>query len=268
MQNLSFYYKGNKIDIKKNPKEFRVKLLILFAYNLKPINHDKTFDFILCPGCNDLATINIDSNNEVNIKCNKNHIYKELPLKEFLKKNDEFNKIENCNICGNCENLYGMPLYICSCGKMICPLCLLLHDPSHSSIKYNEKYSSCVLHGLPYITFCQKCNINICEKCEYDHKNHKMDYLKKYLPKISNIIIDDIEQIKKLCERINAEVERTQFIINKVINYYKKNLEGYSSLNDKLIKMLQFLKDNNNNIQNYETVKNIITIMSMTTEKY
>ena len=114
INNLSFSYKGKKIDIKKNPSEFNVKLLIIFAYNLKPINHDKESNYILCPGCNHLATIIKFENEEANILCSQKHFYREIPLKDFVKNNEEFTKLENCNICGNNENLYGTPLNICS----------------------------------------------------------------------------------------------------------------------------------------------------------
>ena len=253
-QNLSFFYKGSKIDTKNSSKEFKSKLMILSAYNLKPVNHDKNFDYILCPGCNNLATITFE-NDEVNMLCNKNHIYNEMPFKEFLKKNEEFNKLENCDICGNNENLYGEPLDICSCGKKVCPLCLLTHDPFHCSINFKEKYSHCVLHGLPLVIFCHKCNKNICELCEYEHNNHKIEYQKKYLLKIQgiDIVINNAKYMKSLCKKVKNEIERNQLIINKVINYYKKNIEGYSVLNDYILKFA-------NNIQNYETVKNIISI--------
>ena len=237
-QNLSFYHKGSKIDTKKNSKEFKSKLMILSAYNLKPVNHDKNFDYILCPGCNNLATINFE-NDEINMICNKNHIYNEMPFKEFLKKNEEFNKLENCDICGNNENLYGEPLDLCSCGKKICPLCLLIHDPTHNSINFKDKYSSCVLHKLPFIIFCFKCNKNICEQCEYEHRDHKLEYQKKYILKIPDIkiAINNAKYMKSLCKKVKGEIERNQLIINKVINYYKKNIEGYSLLNDYIIKM-------------------------------
>ena len=253
-QNLSFYYKGSKIDTKKNSKEFKSKLMILSAYNLKPVNHDKNFDYILCPGCNNLATINFE-NDEINMICNKNHIYNEMPFKEFLKKDEEFNKLENCDICGNNESLYGEPLDLCSCGKKICPLCLLIHDPTHNSINFKDKYSSCVLHKLPFIIFCFKCNKNICEQCEYEHRDHKLEYQKKYILKIPDIkiAINNAKYMKSLCKKVKGEIERNQLIINKVINYYKKNIEGYSLLNDYIIKMAK-------NIQNYETVKNIFSI--------
>ena len=253
-QNLSFFHKGSKIDTKKNSKEYNSKLMILSAYNLKPINHDKIFDYILCPGCNNLAKITFE-NNEINMVCNKNHIYNEMPFKEFLKKNDEFNKPENCDICGNNENLYGTPLDLCSCGKKICPLCLLIHEPSHSSINFNEKYSCCLLHKFPFVSYCLECNKNLCEQCEYEHRNHKIEYQKKYLLKIPDIdlVINNAKYIKNLCKKVKGEIERNQLIFNKVINYYKKNIEGYSLLNDKVIKLV-------NNIQNYETMENIFNI--------
>ena len=255
INNLSFSYKGKKIDIKKNPSEFNVKLLIIFAYNLKPINHDKESNYILCPGCNHLATIIKFENEEANILCSQKHFYREIPLKDFAKNNEEFTKLENCNICGNNENLYGTPLNICSCGKKICNLCLLFHDATHSSIKFDEKYTTCIMHRLPYLSYCYNCNKNTCAKCEYGHVNHKIEDQKYFSKKIPNskIITQNANEIKELCEKVKAEIERFQLIINKVINYYKKNIEGYITLNHNLIYMV-------NNIRNFESLINIINI--------
>ena len=73
-KNLSFIYKGKELDQTKSLGEYKVKVLVLLAYNLKKIPHDKTTNDIFCPGCNNPAIISIE-NDEANItNCKKNHI--------------------------------------------------------------------------------------------------------------------------------------------------------------------------------------------------
>ena len=236
----------------------KTKHIILFAYNFKKINHNKIANDILCPGCNNPAIINVinDEMNEANImNCKNNHINFDIPFKEFAeKKNNNYN-LEKCDKCGNYENLYGISLDICSCEKKICPLCKLIHDPNHYSINFSERFKFCSKHTLPFITYCHKCNINICEKCEEKHIKHKLSYFKDIVQSEKMIakIIENSKDIKNLCELVKDEINRTQMIFNKVINYFMKNLEGYSILNSNI---LEFVKD----MKNYETIENINNI--------
>ena len=255
LNNLTFIYKGKELDQSKSLEEYKVKVLILLAYNLKKITHDKDTNDILCPGCNNPGIINIE-NDEVNItKCINNHINFDIPFKEFINMKNELNKEEKCGVCGNSENLYGMPLDICSCGKNICPLCLLLHDPAHKSINYYERLYICSKHAHPFISYCIQCNMNLCEKCEPTHAIHKPINKKATIPSDSEInkIKSNAKEVIKYCELLKDEFNRIQMILNKVINFYMKNLEGFAILNKNV---LEWVKD----MKNYETIKNIINI--------
>ena len=66
-------------------------------------------------------------------------------------------------------------------------------------------------------------------------------------------MIEVSKKIKNLCKLIKDEINRTLMLFNKVINYFLKNLEGYSILNDNL---LEWVKDE----KNYETSENIKNI--------
>ena len=255
LKDLYFFYKGKELNPNKKLKEYKTKHIVLFAYNFKKINHNKIANDILCPGCNNPAIINVinDEMNEANImNCKNNHINFDISFKEFTEKKNNNYKLEKCDICGNYENLYGISLDICSCEKKICPLCKLIHDPNHYSINFSERFKFCSKHSLPFIN---KCNINICEKCEEKHIKHKLSYFKDIVQSEKMIakIIENSKDIKKLYELVKDEINRTQMIFNKVINYYMKNLEGYSILNSNI---LEFVKD----MKNYETIENINNI--------
>ena len=253
INNMTFKYNGKDLDLNRRLSDYKVKIMTIVAYNITNIKHEKITNDILCPECNTPGIIKI-IDNEANItNCKYNHINYDIPFKEFLKKNDDLNKLVNCDICGNNEDLYGMPFDICSCGKNICPLCLAIHDASHKSINYFEKYSCCRIHGLPYIIYCEQCYMNLCEKCEENHEDHKTKYKKKYI--ISNNdeikkITDLADDIKKQSKLALKDIEITQTLLNKIINYYKKNIKGYLLLNDNIF---EWVKD----MKNYETVENI-----------
>ena len=262
LKNLSFFYKGQALNLNKKLIEYKTKIIVILAYNLKKIEHNKNTNDILCPGCNNPAIISISNSEmyEVNImNCKNKHINFDIPFKEFLKMKDKNYKSEKCDICGNYDNLYGEPLDICSCGKIICPLCKIIHEPSHCSVNFSERFKYCSKHSLPFIIYCHNCNINICEKCEIKHSKHKFtkfkDIPKKEKEKEKNLgkIIKASKEIKNLCELVKDEINRIQIIFNKVINYFVKNLEGYSILNDNLLEWI-------NDEKNYETIENIKNI--------
>ena len=255
LKNILFTYKGEKLNFNKSLTEYKTKVLIIFAFNLISIKHEKDTHDILCPGCNKLGIIDIINNNEANItKCENNHINFEIPFKNFIKaKKDD--KIEKCGICGNDESLYGKPFNKCSCEKLICPLCLLTHEPKDNSINYSERFSACYKHNLPYIIYCEKCFKNLCEICEIDHLEHRssLKSKKSYIQFSEGQLktyFGYAQKIKEYYPKVKKEMERTFSLFKKSYDYFMKNLEGYYTLNEKLF---HWMKD----IKNYESMRNI-----------
>ena len=258
LNDLSFKYKGKELNKELNLREYKKRLLVLQAYNLKKKKHDKNARDILCPGCLNQGLINFPNDHEINItNCKRNHVNFSIPFKEFLEMNKPKYIDVNCEICGNEEGLYGEPLDICSCGKNICPLCLLIHDPTHKSINYYDRLWLCSDHALPFLSYCSQCNIDLCENCEPKHDGHKVIQLKAKEIAINEHEIKRIEknakEMRDLCKIVKDEINRTLRIFNKVVNYFEKNLEGYSLLNENL---LLWIKD----MKNYEALRNISTV--------
>jgi surface protein len=135
-------------------------------------------------------------------------------------------------------------------------LCQFYHDRSHKYVNFYERFYLCSDHYLPFVSYCIQCNINLCEKCKEDHSKHKKIINKKdVIPPDAELekIKSNAKEVKKYCEELKAEIKRTQMIFNKVVNYFLKNLEGYSILNNNI---LEWVKD----LKNYETIKNIINL--------
>ena len=63
-----------------------------------------------------------------------------------------------------------------NCNINLCPVCKLKHEKEHIIINYDGKNYICNKHYKIYTKYCNECKLNICMKCEKDHKNHKSIY--------------------------------------------------------------------------------------------
>ena len=54
----------------------------------------------------------------------------------------------------------------------LCPLCKLNHEKTHKIINYDLKNYICYKHDDIYTKYCSDCKLNLCIKCEKDHRNH------------------------------------------------------------------------------------------------
>ena len=69
----------------------------------------------------------------------------------------------------------------------MCPLCKSNHDKTYKIINYDERLYICDKHYENYISYCEKCKINLCTLCEGEHsKEHKKVSLGDMIPKKIN----------------------------------------------------------------------------------
>ena len=250
---LMFLYKGkiikNKISLNK------LNNIIISVFNLrnsKNINNS----YIRCPKCQNLSYLNINKNSIYNISlgnCKNNHEYNDLSIDEFIKYQNDIIKLE-CDICKNKKNLYNNNFYICSCEKLLCKLCLEKHNiKNHKIIKFNKRYDICSKHEKGYISYCKDCKLNLCEKCEEEHYDHKIILDKMIIKNKINIedmkrdLNENIKRVKEYKEEINILNE----LYNTIIINYKKYLDDYINLINKILFYLD-------NLKNYETINNVI----------
>ena len=142
--------------------------------------------------------------------------------------------------CLRCSNLAGYAQYICS-------VCKRIHQ--HKTIKYDEKYYFCSEHYSEYNSYCENCNLNLCEGCEKNHKNHET---KKF-----DAMIPDIKDIKKNLDKIYAKIDDLKIIVKVIKNKMDgaiKIIEKYYSIAQDVIKKYESF---NSKLKNYQILKTI-----------
>ena len=261
LDELYFSYNGRNLNIKNARniifKERKNKIKI-FVFILTKKKAKQEFSCITCPKCKNLAQLKINEDSITIDNCIKKHYYADLTINEFtLSQNIEDSSVK-CDFCGNSKNYYSQ-FYLCSCGKLICPFCYLLHDLRHTFISYDNRFYQCNKHSLEFIMYCTNCNINLCSMCERDHYKHKIIYYKSMqindkkkleMKKEFKDLEIKVDLFKKELIKLNAIY--SDFILN--INH---NLDEYLKLNEHMSNCLE-------NLKNYE---NIINVLNFKTKK-
>ncbi len=84
--------------------------------------------------------------------------------------------------------------------------------------KVQMKFNICETHNLNYEKYCEDCKKNICQKCEEEHKEHKLKIIKEIIP--------DKNEIKKNTEKLKYYVNNTKENIKDIINKLNKAYEN------------------------------------------
>ena len=163
-------------------------VLVSLVKNSKIIEKKELND-VLCPKCQTLSKMYINDD-KISLKnCVNKHNILDININTFM--NSQFKKDDDikCFQCNNNIYLYNQ-FYICSCNKYICQLCALKHGKNHYMIKYNERFYKCSKHNNKFISYCKTCNMNLCEKCEVNHKNkeHNKVLYKEIIPNTNKLI--------------------------------------------------------------------------------
>ena len=228
-------------------------------------------NFIICPECYESAFFSI-KNFKINIMCYKcGHQTKDLQLMEFEKTQYKDESKIKCDECGNSKcQINKNEFFMCfNCQKYLCLECKKNHNISHFIKDYEEKHFFCKYHFDSYLAFCSDCNIDICNKCEDEHKNHKIIFYNNIIPDVNIIksleINDTKEKIFELktivtgminqLNQLNNYLDTYFEIYNNIICNFDKNRINYSLLqnvdkikkyNDNFIRNLtEIVKDNN-----------------------
>ena len=107
----------------------------------------------------------------------------------------------------------------------------------------------CSEHSSEYNSYCENCNLNLCEGCEKNHKNHET---KKF-----DAMIPDIKDIKKNLDKIYAKIDDLKIIVKVIKNKMDgaiKIIEKYYSIAQDVIKKYESF---NSKLKNYQILKTI-----------
>ena len=246
LNELYFIYKGKSIpfDNNKKIKEFK-GVISIFVFDINKNTRIQKRQ-ITCPICENPVSINI-KNDKISIEnCVNKHYFYNLSLNDFIniiKFNEKKIKCE----CGN--NIYNYnKFYFCSCKNYFCPICYKLHsvNKDHYLIIFNERFSICQIHNSNYISFCNSCKVNLCNKCEFDHSQHKiMEYKEIINENKIKEFISDIDTGNALLKQYNSQIQKLNNLFTNFIFNIKQN-------NNDSMKIYDYLSKYLNNSINYE----------------
>ena len=249
LNELCFIYKGKILSLKNNEKIDKFKNTRIFVFNINIKNNNNELKYLICPECNNLSTI---KNNEdlFSFNCINNHNVDNITINSLIDTQKVDDSKIKCNICGNNKNYYST-FYKCSNGDNICSICS--ENSKYNLINYEYRFSICAKHNMKFISYCIHCNINLCRKCEEEHKVHKnnIKIFKEIKPNYKRI-----EEIKKEESKINMlknELKNLGKYINDIIKIIINNL-------DKYIILYKYIINSIKNMDNYESINNALNI--------
>lgn len=214
---LYFLYKGKslKLDSELKINQFKKINIIISVFNIKNSNDKKILNQIVCPKCANLACLNINDKKFSISNCINHHIINNISLKGLINNFYINENLIKCKLCGNKKNLYDN-IYVNKDNEHICLLCRKSHITVPYYIIDNNKYYNCFLHQNIFSSYCQKCNQNLCDKCEENHKSHNIITFKQIMP--NTYKIDEIKQNLNN-SLINIELFKNEIlIINDILN--------------------------------------------------
>ena len=105
----------------------------------------------------------------------------------------------------------------------------------------------CHKHNEPLKSYCEACQLNLCEKCNTeDDKEHKIISFEEIMPNIENVE-KNLKELKKVIDTFNAQISE----MLKMLNQVKNNMNIYYTINDNL------LKNYDNKNRNYKVLVNL-----------
>ena len=257
VNSLVFLYSGKIIDQNlkfreiANHQDIERKTMSIVAYELEEQIINIDFNIIsrqpICPECGEKIKIKIFDYKIQLYPCKNGHNAKIVLLNEFLKTQKMYfiNKLK-CDICNSINNCKNKFYTCCNCKNNLCLTCKENHENAHYIIDYENKNYICNEHKEKYISYCKKCDTNICPQCIGEHNNHDYAAFDKMMPNISDYK-DKLIELKNIVNEFNNEIKQ---IIDK-LNRVKQNIEICYNIYDNLINSYD-----NNNI-NFEIIYNI-----------
>ena len=153
--------------------------------------------------------------------------------------------------CLHCSKEFKCTFYLCEDHKMT-------HKEDggagHKLIKYDEKYYFCSDHFTQYVSYCNTCNLNLCEMGEKSHKDKKHDVIKleSYDTKLKTTK-SDLEDIKKKTLKLKNHIDQIKNMLDNVVKIF----DQYYYISTDLISKFETYNTKFKNFQVLKTVKNL-----------
>ena len=231
-ENLNFLCNGkilddqiteDKIPINQNGKRFIYVDNNNYNSDFKSQDVIINSNVIICPECQESASISVDNYHLIISKCKNGHKIENIKIKDF----EDTQKIniskiicDQCKIknMGNCQdNLF---FRCCECKQNLCLLCKTCHNPSHNIFNYFNKYYTCEEHGETFISYCYDCESNLCFICEENHNTHKIKSFKNLFYEDKDKLKEELDKFKKNIDIMKEKINNFKQICDKVIESY------------------------------------------------
>ena len=182
---IIFLFKGKKVNqnikINKyiNKEDLKYNKIRIFCIQIKQKSKENLLynknnsKEIICPECGEICKIKFDDYKIIFYECKNNHTLKNIEFENFIESQNIGKSKIKCNNCNKIgENIKYDEFYNClECNEYLCLFCKIIHNKKHKIIKYKDKNYICNIHNKRYISYCNKCDKDICLKCENEHKN-------------------------------------------------------------------------------------------------
>ena len=257
---IEFLYDENKLNLEKkyseviNEKDKEKQIILIQVNDLIPnkLNEGSILInsmFPICPECKDKAIFEINDY-KIICSCENGHSIN-MTIKEYENTQKiDLSKYINGENKINANNSYYNEMFICNnCKIQLCPSCCHIHDTRHELINYDSKNYICEKHKEIYDSYCKICKINICMKCQKEHKKHDIKYYGEILQDKNELLI----KLKNLRNNIDVFNKDMEELINK-INNVKENLEILYHIYDEMINKYE------DKYRNYEMIMSLNSI--------
>jgi hypothetical protein len=132
-------------------------------------------------------------------------------------------------------------------------MCNFRHIESHRRIKYDENNYYCEKHCKKFIKYCKKCNKDLCEDCEGNHKDKNNIITYESMEEKTKNIRDSLNNIKESIIDLEFYVEEIKYFLEKSVNAFKK----YCIIADDILNKYETY---NKDLKNHRVLQSVINL--------
>lgn len=132
----------------------------------------------------------------------------------------------------------------------------------------------CSIHKNSFDSYCTRCDKNLCFICNPEHKNHNILSFfeivpdKNKLEKLEENILKSTEQLEQIRTQMDEIINETKEFLDSLYEKYDE-FKQLNLLEMKLVQIMkeQYIKNQKNQLLNYEIIQNINNILSFSITK-